>query len=251
MRAKVTPSHRWQFIAAFHALGLLCVLLAGPDPVAALFGVGSGHDEPAARRRMVDVQIRGRGITDPCVLAAMERVPRHLFVPERWRAHAHEDRPLPIGAGQTISQPYVVALMSEALGLSRQERVLEIGTGSGYDAAVLAECADRVFTIEIEPGLARVAAKRLLKLGYRRVRVREGDGRSGWRVHAPYDAIVVTAAASAVPPALIEQLREGGVLVVPLGEPRGSQVLVRAVKRQGRLEMRELVPVAFVPLLGR
>jgi len=249
LQAKVTASHQRPFTAAFRALGFLCVLLVGPDPVAAPLGVGSAHDEAAARRRMADVQIRGRGITDPCVLAAMERVPRHLFVPERWRVHAHEDRPLPIGAGQTISQPYVVALMAEALGLRGRERVLEIGTGSGYHAAVLAECADRVFTIEIKPELARVAAKRLLELGYGRVRVREGDGRYGWRARAPYDAIVVTAAASDVPPALVEQLREGGVLVMPLGEPRGSQVLVRGVKRQGRLEMRELVPVAFVPLV--
>jgi len=199
---------------------------------------------------MVEVQIRGRGVADACILAAMERVPRHRFVPEHWRTRAYDDRPLPIGGEQTISQPYVVAAMSEALGLRGTERVLEIGTGSGYHAAVLSECAGRVFTVEIKPELALTAAKRLLGLGYKRVRVREGDGRLGWRSRAPYDAVVVTAASPRVPQALVEQLREGGVLVMPLGEPSGSQVLVRGVKRHGRLEMSELMPVAFVPLVG-
>ena len=199
---------------------------------------------------MVDVQIRRRGITDACVLGAMERVPRHRFVPAKWSSSAYDDSPLPIGEGQTISQPYMVAAMSATLKLGGTERVLEIGTGSGYHAAVLSQCAKAVFTVEIKPELARAARDRLRELGYDRVTVRTGDGRLGWGAHAPYDAVVVTAAAAEVPIALVEQLREGGVLVMPRGHPDRRQVLVRSVKRQGRLEERELMPVAFVPLTG-
>jgi protein-L-isoaspartate(D-aspartate) O-methyltransferase len=199
---------------------------------------------------MVERQIRQRGVEDPCVLAAMERVPRERFVPEKYRAQAYEDRPLPIGEGQTISQPYIVAVMSEAAHLSRDDRVLEIGTGSGYHAAILAECAGEVLTVEIKPDLARRAESRLGELGHSRVRVRQGDGRTGWPEHAPYDAIVVTAAGPEVPPALVEQLKDGGRLVMPRRTPSGAQVLVVATKQRGRLEVQELMPVSFVPLVG-
>ena len=202
-----------------------------------------------ARRRMVDVQIEHRGVRDPCVLRAMATVPRHLFVPASSRSEAYEDHPVPIGFGQTISQPYVVAVMTEALHLSGRERVLEIGTGSGYQAAVLARCAREVFSIEIHPDLAREAADRLRTLGYA-VHVREGDGRLGWPAHAPFDAIIVTAAGPEVPPALVEQLAEGGTLIMPRGVSDGRQALVRGVRRGAALETTELFSVAFVPLVG-
>jgi protein-L-isoaspartate(D-aspartate) O-methyltransferase len=234
----------WRDILVLALLSSWAVVAAGGAPLLA------GEEEAAARRRMVDVQIRQRGITDACVLGAMERVPRHRFVPTKWSSSAYDDSPLPIGEGQTISQPYMVAAMSATLKLQGTERVLEIGTGSGYHAAVLSQCAKAVFTVEIKPELARAARDRLRELGYDRVTVRTGDGRLGWRAHAPYDAVVVTAAAAEVPTALVEQLREGGVLVMPRGHPDQRQVLVRSVKREGRLEERELMPVAFVPLTG-
>jgi protein-L-isoaspartate(D-aspartate) O-methyltransferase len=209
-----------------------------------------GADADAARREMVDAQIRARGVRDGCVLEAMRFVPRHLFVPEAQREHAHADRPLHIGHGQTISQPYIVAYMTEALRLTGSERVLEIGTGSGYQAAVLARCARSVFTVEIRADLAHAARERLEALGFGQVRVRAGDGRQGWPEHAPYDAIMVTAAASEVPPALIEQLVEGGVLVMPKRVSTGRQILIRGIRAGDRLDETELLPVAFVPLIG-
>jgi len=212
--------------------------------------IAAAVDYSALRREMVERQIRQRGVKDACVLAAMVRVPRHRFVPESIRARAYEDRPLPIGDGQTISQPYIVAVMAEAARLSSEDRVLEIGTGSGYHAAILAECADRVFSVEIHPELAKRAQQRLRELGYSRISVRSGNGRHGWPAHAPYDAIVVTAAGPEIPPALVEQLREGGVLVMPRGDPEGAQVLIAGTKRKGRLEIEDLMPVAFVPLTG-
>lgn len=199
---------------------------------------------------MVEDQIRRRGIVDPCVLRAMGRVPRHEFVPDAWRDSAYADRPLPIGFGQTISQPYIVAFMTQALRLMGDERVLEIGTGSGYQAAVLAECAREVYTVEIHSELARTAAARLKELGYRAVTVRHGNGREGWAAHAPYDAIVVTAASPEVPAVLVEQLQDGGILVMPRGPSGGHQVLVRGVKGGNGLAVEELLPVAFVPLVG-
>jgi protein-L-isoaspartate(D-aspartate) O-methyltransferase len=199
---------------------------------------------------MVAADIRGRGVRDPCVLGAMGRIARERFVPERSRHEAYADRPLPIGFEQTISQPYIVALMTAALELRGEERVLEIGTGSGYQAAVLAECARQVFTIEINAALARAAEERLAALDYGRVQVHHGDGRAGWPAHAPYDAIVVTAAGPEVPQPLIDQLREGGRLIMPRGEAGGLQALVLGVKRDGRLDIREIAAVSFVPLLG-
>jgi len=225
------------------SVALLCCSLLVPV-------VAAAADYSALRREMVERQIRQRGVKDACVLAALERVPRHRFVPESMRSRAYEDRPLPIGDGQTISQPYIVAVMTEAARVSSDDRVLEIGTGSGYHAAILAECADRVFSVEILPDLATRARQRLHELGYSRVSVLAGNGRQGWPAHAPYDDIVVTAAGPEIPPALVEQLKEGGVLVMPRGDPDGAQVLIVGTKREGRLEIEDLMPVAFVPLTG-
>lgn len=206
-------------------------------------------DFAAARRDMVTHQLQDRGITDPRVLAALGRVPRHLFVPSNLAPLAYGDFPLPIGQDQTISQPYIVALMSQWAEVRPGERVLEVGTGSGYQAAVLAELTEQVFTIEIKPDLARAAAARLRELGYARVQVRTGDGYLGWPEAAPFDAILVTAAAPTVPPALPAQLKEGGRLVIPLGDLRGEQTLVRLRKVHGELKEEERVPVRFVPLI--
>ncbi len=240
--AKRTSSPRVLGVRALSGILSYALLTAAPE--------AGGIDFAALRRQRVERQIRQRGVEDACVLAAMERVPRERFVPEEYRAQAYEDRPLPIGEGQTISQPYIVAVMSEAAHLSRDDRVLEIGTGSGYHAAILAECAGEVLTVEIKPDLARRAESRLRELGHSRVSVRQGDGRAGWLEHAPYDAIVVTAAGPEVPPALVEQLKDSGRLVMPRRMPGGAQVLVVATKQQGRLKVQELMPVAFVPLVG-
>lgn len=204
----------------------------------------------SARQEMVARQIRDRGIRSPRVLEAMAAVPRHLFVlPEHLRA-AYADEPLPIGAGQTISQPFMVAAMAEALSLEGGERVLEIGAGSGYQAAVLSCLAREVIAMETQPELAAAARDRLARLGYTNVRVEEGDGSLGWPSGAPYDAILVTAAAPAVPPPLLDQLAEGGRLVIPVG-PSQHQELLRIVKRGGRISQQALYACRFVPLLGR
>lgn len=203
-----------------------------------------------ARHRMVERDLRGRGIRDPGVLRAMAQVPRHLFVPERLRASAYEDRPLPIGEGQTISQPYMVALMTELLGLGGGESVLEVGTGSGYQAAVLSHLAKEVYSIEILPRLAAKAQETLNRLGYDRVRVRVGDGFFGWEERAPFDAILVTAAAERIPEPLWRQLREGGRLVMPLGGKGGRQKLVRVRKVDGARRIEEITDVVFVPMTG-
>jgi protein-L-isoaspartate(D-aspartate) O-methyltransferase len=201
------------------------------------------------RDRMVRDQIEARGVRDPRVLAAMRRVPREAFVPDPSRAHA--DRPLPIGEGQTISQPYIVALMTEALELGPRDRVLEVGTGSGYGAAVLAEIADEVLTIERNPRLAAGAAARLRDLGCANVRVVVGDGSLGWPALAPFDAIVVTAAGPAIPPSLRRQLALGGRLVMPVGGRRRDQRLIRERRRgEHAFERESLGEVAFVPLVG-
>jgi protein-L-isoaspartate(D-aspartate) O-methyltransferase len=189
-------------------------------------------------------------VSDPLVLAAMEAVPREEFVPGDLRAAAHDDRALPIGSGQTISQPTVVAYMTGQLRLSPTSRVLEIGTGSGYQAAVLAEITRNVYSVERIAGLARTAAARLARLGYDSVQVREGDGALGWPEEAPFDAIIVTAAATAIPPALLAQLGPDGRLILPLGEPDGPQVLVLLERNPaGEFDRRDLWPVRFVPLL--
>jgi protein-L-isoaspartate(D-aspartate) O-methyltransferase len=204
----------------------------------------------AARRTMIDRDLRGRGIKDPRVLAAMEAVPRHLFVPENLRQFAYEDRPLPIGEDQTISQPYVVAYMSELLELRGNEKVLEIGTGSGYQAAVLARLAAEVYSIEIIPSLSERARRVIDRLGFKNVYLKVGDGFFGWEEKAPFDAILLTAAAPKVPERLWRQLREGGRIIMPLGEPRQTQRLARIRKVAGREVVEELKEVLFVPMTG-
>lgn len=197
---------------------------------------------------MVEEQIRARGIRDEAVLEAMRRVPRHRFVPEDLAESAYRDHPLPIGHGQTISQPYVVAFMSEAAEVRPGDRVLEVGTGSGYQAAVLAEMGAEVFTIEILPPLAERARRALEQCGYRNVHVRVGDGFRGWPEKAPFDAIVVTAAPKEIPPPLLEQLAVGGRLVIPVGERK--QHIVRVRRTPEGLERERLLPVRFVPMTG-
>lgn len=199
---------------------------------------------------MVEGQIRARGIRNERVLAAMERVPRHVFVPGDLRRAAYDDRPLPIGDGQTISQPYIVAYQTEVIRPRKDLKVLEVGTGSGYQAAVLAAAGCRVFTIEIFEELATRARERLERLGYRAT-VRHGDGHFGWPEEAPFDAILVTAAASHVPPALVEQLRPGGRMVIPVGSVYGVQNLLQVDKDEsGSVRTRVLLPVLFVPMLS-
>jgi len=202
------------------------------------------------RRRMVDEQIEAREIVDPRVLEAMRTVPRHEFVPAAERTHAYEDRPLPIGEGQTISQPYIVALMTQLAAVGTGSRVLEVGTGSGYQAAVLEACGAEVYTIEIVDALAKRAQRDLTRLGYKKVHVRSGDGYRGWPEVAPFDAIVVTAAAPRVPPALLEQLRVGGRLVIPVGETWDAQSLQVHVRTETGFEVHDVVPVRFVPMTG-
>jgi protein-L-isoaspartate(D-aspartate) O-methyltransferase len=202
------------------------------------------------RRTMVSRDLRGRGIKDERVLAAMSAVPRHLFVPERQRASAYEDRPLPIGEGQTISQPYVVALMTELLEVRSGEKVLEIGTGSGYQTAVLARLASEVFSIEIVPALSHRANRILTDLGIKNVALKVGDGFYGWEERSPFHAILVTAAAAKIPEALSQQLQEGGRLVMPLVRGQKNQRLIRARKSGGKLTVEELGAVLFVPLTG-
>jgi len=205
-----------------------------------------------ARQRMVAEQLSGpgRNITNALVLAAMGKVPRHEFVPERLRSQAYQDRPLPIGHDQTISQPYIVAFMTQQLDPKPTDRVLEIGTGSGYQAAVLAELVAKVYTVEIIEDLARQAAVDLKRLAYTNVYVRAGDGYKGWPEAAPFDAIIVTCAPEKVPPPLIEQLKDGGRMIIPVG-PTWYQELVLLRKQGGRLERHAVLPVRFVPMTGQ
>ncbi len=202
------------------------------------------------REKMVEFQVRARGVRDPEVLAAMQRIPRHLFVPEDCERSAYEDRPLPIGEGQTISQPYIVAVMTEQLELQPRDRVLEIGAGSGYQAALLAELAGPVISIERLENLADRARANLARAGITGVRVVVGDGTEGYPPEAPYDAIIITAASPRVPQPLIDQLAEGGRLIAPIG-PRDCQDLIKLVKREGRVERTSLGGVCFVPLIGQ
>jgi protein-L-isoaspartate(D-aspartate) O-methyltransferase len=198
---------------------------------------------------MVREQIESRGITNAQVLAAMRKVPRHEFVPAAWTERAYDDSPLPIGYDQTISQPYIVALMTEIAQLSPQSKVLEVGTGSGYQAAILAEIVGEVYSIEIIEPLATSAAERLARLGYKNVHVKHGDGYLGWPEHAPFDAIIVTAGAEHVPPPLIEQFKPGGRMVIPVGQLPGQQSLWLVEKSaDGTIIQSQNIPVAFVPL---
>ena len=200
------------------------------------------------RQRMVEQQLRARDIRSAPVLEAMGRVPRHRFVPDDERNGAYSDYPLPIGFGQTISQPYIVAFMSEALEVTRDHRVLEIGTGSGYQAAVLGELAREVFTIEIVEPLAERARRTLEELGYRNIHVRAGNGYAGWPEHAPYDRIIVTAAPEDVPPALVAQLKPGGVMAIPVGAARQELRILR--RTASGLDLLKTLPVRFVPMTG-
>jgi protein-L-isoaspartate(D-aspartate) O-methyltransferase len=205
-------------------------------------------DYAEARARMVREQLVARDIRDARVLEAMGSVPRHELVPESLRPHAYDDSPLPIGEGQTISQPYIVAAMSEAAALEGTERVLEVGTGSGYQAAVLSRLAREVYTIELEPTLAKRAAADLARLGCENVKTRTGDGYAGWPEAAPFDAILVTAAPDHVPEALVEQLAPGGRMVIPVGARGGVQNLLQIEKTDTGMVHKNLMPVMFVPL---
>ena len=206
----------------------------------------------SSRLEMVESQIRARGVTNPLVLAAMQEVPRHAFVPEDSRASAYADRPLGIGHGQTISQPYIVAFMTERLRLCGGERVLEIGTGCGYQAAVLSRIASEVYTIEAVPDLADRAKQLLSSLGYTNVHVTHGDGTLGWPEHAPFEGIIATASGPSVPQTLKDQLAVGGRLVMPVGEYRFGQSLVRVTRGQdNHFHQERLLDVAFVPLIGQ
>ncbi len=215
--------------------------------------LSSSSEDPAfiaARKRMVEHDLKGRDITNPKILEIMGRVPRHLFVEKSSQSQAYADHPLPIGEGQTISQPYIVALMTQILQVQPGERVLEIGTGSGYQAAVLAELTNQVYTVEIRESLTRLATQRLKQLGYETVHVKYGDGYFGWEDYAPFDAIVVTCAANHIPPPLIKQLKEGGRLIIPLGSTTYFQTLTLLTKRQGKPDIQHLTGVAFVPMTG-
>lgn len=209
----------------------------------------SFQEDPFKKKReeLVSKTIERKGIKDKAVLNSMRTVKRHLFVPENSVSNAYQDRPMPIGYGQTISQPYIVAYMTEAINPKREHKVLEIGTGSGYQAAVLAEIIKEVYTIEIIPELGNAAAAKLRKLGYNNVNVKVSDGYYGWKEHGPYDAIIVTAAAEFVPPPLIEQLKDGGKIIIPIGSPFMNQMLMLIEKKGKKITTKSLLPVVFVP----
>ena len=206
---------------------------------------GEPGDPARLRLRMVEEQIKARGVKDERVLQAMKKVPRDLFVPQPYRESSYEDHPLPIGEGQTISQPFIVAFMTEAIDPKPDDRVLEIGTGSGYQAAVLGEVVKEVYSIEIIENLA----KTLDGLGYRNIHVKVGDGYKGWPDQAPFDAIVVTAAPREIPEPLVQQLKEGGRIIIPVGRQGGVQRLIKGVKKSGRLITEEVLAVRFVPMV--
>lgn len=232
------------------ASSLLLLLLFASSSLFPVPGQMPDDTFAQARRSMVEKDLRGQGIKDPRVLEAMATVPRHLFVPESQRFQAYRDRALPIGEGQTISQPYVVALMTELLEIKVTEKVLEVGTGSGYQAAVLSHLAREVYTIEIIPSLAERARKTLARLGYNNVLVKTGDGFFGWEEKGPFDAILVTASAKKVPEPLWNQLREKGRLVMPLGDINKAQRLIRIRNIEGKRRVEDITGVIFVPMTG-
>lgn len=255
-RKEISCGHRRLWLASLQAnrahspLALTFWILASAARILGCSAGGAKSDPfAAAREEMVRSQIEARGVKDKKVLAAMRKVKRHLFVPAQLRPQAYGDYPLPIGHGQTISQPFIVAWMTELLELKGGEKVLEIGTGSGYQAAVLGEIAGKVCSVEIIPALAEAAHKRLKALGYKNVKLAKGDGYNGWKKYAPYDAIMVTAAPDHVPPPLIRQLKEGGRLVIPVGPAGAVQTLWLVRKEAGKVKMVSLGPVRFVPLL--
>jgi protein-L-isoaspartate(D-aspartate) O-methyltransferase len=231
-------------------VSVLAVLLAWAACGRPAAGVQSPPpDRDAERQRMIDDQLRARDISSPRVLEAMRKVPRHLFVPEPYRDRAYGDFPLPIGFEQTISQPYIVAFMTQALGVERGHRVLEIGTGSAYQAAVLGELTNEVYSIEIVAPLADRARETLTALGYRHVQVRTGNGYLGWPEHAPFDRIIVTAAPAEIPPALVEQLKVGGVMAIPVGTTDQDLLILRKTDRG--MQTVGTLPVRFVPMTGK
>ena len=231
-----------------HRAGLFLVLALS---VPGLLSAAQEDPWTGARLAMVKEQIEREGISDPRVLQAMREVPRHSFVPAGVRSRAYEPRPLPIGEGQTISQPYIVGFMTEILRLKPSDRVLEVGTGSGYQAAVASRIAREVYTVEIFESLAASSRRTLFELGYRNVQVRQGDGYYGWEEKAPFDAIIVTCAGGHIPPPLLRQLANGGRMVMPVGGPFLTQNLVFLEKRaDGSVSQRNVLPVAFVRLLG-
>ena len=233
----------------FYLLFIFSIFLLG------LSGYPSKENTPASnftiqRTKMVKEQLQSRGIKDKKVLEVMAKIPRDLFVDRSLRNKAYEDHPLPIGEGQTISQPYVVALMTEALRLKPSDRVLEIGTGSGYQAAVLAEIVNEVYTIEIRERLREKASKLLSELGYKNIKTKYADGYFGWDEYAPFDAIIITASANHIPPPLIKQLKDGGQLIIPLGSTVYYQTLTLVTKKGAELEVQQMGGVAFVPMVG-
>ncbi len=207
----------------------------------------NSQDYEKLREKMVNNQIKRRGVSDEKVLAAMNNVERHLFVSKEYINNAYEDSPLPIGEGQTISQPYIVAFMTEILKLDKTKKVLEIGTGSGYQAAVLSEVAGKVYSIELIESLGKQAKTLLKKLNYNNVEVKIGDGYQGWKEHAPFDAIIVTCSPTHIPEKLKEQLAEGGLMIIPVG-PRFSQELILLKKKKGKIKQTDVIAVRFVPM---
>jgi len=246
------PNRGYRAPRLSNLLSPLGVISLGLGIAAAAYLGGSQDDAAfaAKRRSMVAAQIEARGVGDPLVLKAMSDVPRHLFVPPEYADRAYEDHPLPIAEGQTISQPYIVALMTECLAPKGTDTVLEVGTGSGYQAAVLGRIVGRVFTIEINEALARRAAETLERLGFGNIHVRCGDGFFGWPEKAPFDGVIVTCAVPEVPPALFAQLAEGGRLVIPLGDIRTYQVLTVITKQAGKPRVERILDVRFVPMTG-
>jgi len=249
-------------LASILGLTFLTACAKGTPPVTPTAEIPSPTPEPSLtptpsidrffheRQRMVWNQIRARGVSDEAVLAAMEKVPRHEFVPANYLEQAYADHPLPIGYGQTISQPFIVAWMTELLELESGDKVLEIGTGSSYQAAILAELTDEVYTVEIIEELEKSAEERLKGLGYTKVKVKHADGYYGWEEYAPYDAIIVTCAPDHIPQPLIQQLKDGGRLVIPVGPPGGYQSLWLIKKQGDQVLAKNLGGVRFVPLTG-
>jgi len=235
-------------MAILYLVGLAGVVMMGSAQCSA-DQTGGGQDRSIEAQRMVADQLRARGIADQRVLAAMQKVPRHHFVPEDEQASAYHDGPVPIGHGQTISQPYIVAFMTEALRLTPDDVVLEVGTGSGYQAAILGELAREVYTIELVPELAAGATRTLASEGYLNVHVRSGDGYLGWPEHAPFSKIIVTAAPEVVPEALVNQLAVGGTLVVPVGPQHGAQQLRILTRTAKGVTTERSLAVRFVPMV--
>jgi protein-L-isoaspartate(D-aspartate) O-methyltransferase len=249
VRTELSTRHRLRCRPALAQVALAVALLGIPVcPFSCARHISASRHTGQARERLV-IAARANGVSDERVLDALRAVPREEFVPFGERAHAYEDRSLPIERGQKISQPSLVALMTQLLKISRGDKVLEIGTGSGYQAAILAELAPRVYSVEIIPEMANTARKRLRRLGYRTVQVRTGDGYQGWPEHAPFDSIIVTCAPDHVPEPLVEQLKEGGRMVIPVGPESDRQTLYLLEKQKGRLRSTRIVPVKFVPLV--